>query len=76
MAKQLLVRNVPDDVQRWIDKERLQQRMTQQEFVLSVLQRASMFEQTLSLPFFSGIRNKEHPLGAIYPLGSSIYSPA
>ena len=52
MTKQLLVRNVPESVQRWIEKERQQQRMSQQEFVLSVLQSASMPNQTLPLPFF------------------------
>jgi DNA (cytosine-5)-methyltransferase 1 len=62
MVKQLLVRNVPDPVQRWIDRERLQQRMSQQEFVLSVLQRASMSDQTLPLPFPK--HNQPLPLSA------------
>lgn len=53
MTKQLLVRNVPDEVRMWIDKERQQHHMSQQEFVLSVLQRASMPYQTLPLPFFN-----------------------
>ncbi len=56
MTKQLLVRNVPESVQRWIEKERQQQRMSQQEFVLSVLQSASMPNQTLPLPFFHHIQ--------------------
>lgn len=52
MPKQLLVRNVPDEVHRWIDEVRQQQRMSQQEFVLSVLQKASSpTPQTLPLPF-------------------------
>ena len=51
MPKELLVRNVPENVSEWIDKERQQQRMSQQEFVLSVLQRASLTPQTLPLPF-------------------------
>jgi len=55
MTKQVLVRNVPDDVRRWIEKERQQHRMSQQEFVLSVLQRASMPHQTLPLPFFEQV---------------------
>jgi len=51
MRKQLLVRNVPEDVRQWIEKER-QQQMSQQEFVLSLLQRASsLTPQTLPLPF-------------------------
>jgi DNA (cytosine-5)-methyltransferase 1 len=51
MTKQLLVRNVPEEVQGWIDRERQQHRMSQQEFVLSVLEKASRTSQTLPLPF-------------------------
>src|SRR6266404_4523164 len=51
MPKELLVRNVPENVSEWIDKERQQHRMSQQEFVLSVLQKASAPVQTLPLPF-------------------------
>jgi len=51
MTKQLLVRNVPEDVHGWIDRERQQHRMSQQEFVLSVLEKASRTSQTLPLPF-------------------------
>lgn len=51
MTKHLLVRNIPGNVQEWIDTERQQQRMSQQEFVLSLLQRASLTSQTLPLPF-------------------------
>jgi len=47
----LLVRDVPEEVHRWIDEERQRQRMSQQEFVLSVLERASSTPQTLPLPF-------------------------
>ena len=49
--KELLVRNVPENVSEWIDKERQQHRMSQQEFVLSVLQKASVPIQNLPLPF-------------------------
>lgn len=59
MSRQLLVRNVPDDVHTWIDREREQHRMSQQEFVLSVLQRASMPNQTLPLPFFEVAQRRE-----------------
>src|SRR5258708_7384145 len=51
MPKQLLVRNVPEEVHKWIDEERRQHRMSQQEFVLSVLERASSTPKTLPLPF-------------------------
>lgn len=37
MTKQLLVRNIPTEVVEWIEKERHQFNMTQQEFVLSML---------------------------------------
>lgn len=51
MPKQLLVRNVPEEVHKWIDEERQQQRMSQQEFVLSVLRGAPLTSQPLPLPF-------------------------
>jgi DNA (cytosine-5)-methyltransferase 1 len=51
MPKQLLVRNVPENVHQWIDSQRQQHQMSQQEFVLSVLQKASTPDQILPLPF-------------------------
>jgi DNA (cytosine-5)-methyltransferase 1 len=60
MTKQLLVRNVPEELCTWIERERQQHRMSQQEFVLSVLQRASMPYQTLALPFFEQVRKEEN----------------
>lgn len=51
MTKQLLVRNVPDDVHGWIDRERQQYHMSKQEFLLSFLEKASRVSQTLPLPF-------------------------
>lgn len=61
MAKQLLVRNVPDSLQKWIQSQREQHGMSQQEFVLSLLQRASsLMPQTLPLPF-EKIRNRQTP---------------
>ena len=63
MAKQLLVRNVPEEVHKWIDEERQQHRMSQQEFVLSVLQRASsLTPQTLPLPFESRLNKSERTM--------------
>jgi DNA (cytosine-5)-methyltransferase 1 len=59
--KQLLVRKVPDHVREWIENNRQQQRMTQQEFVLSVLQTASQAQQNLPLPFERIPRNAEPP---------------
>jgi len=52
MTKDLLVRNVPKGLQEWIDEQRQQHQMSQQEFVLSLLQKASsVAAQTLPLPF-------------------------
>jgi hypothetical protein len=48
----MLVRNVPHDVRQWIEKERQRSQVSQQEFVLSVLHRASLSETApLLLPF-------------------------
>jgi DNA (cytosine-5)-methyltransferase 1 len=51
VGNQLLVRNVPQDVRNWIERERETRRMSQQEFVISLLKQASADSQTLSLPF-------------------------
>ena len=59
MSKHLLVRNVPEEVHKWIDEERQQHRMSQQEFVLTVLQKATQTPQTLPLPF-EQIRKDEY----------------
>lgn len=40
MAKNLLIRNIPDDVVSWIDQEKEENKMSQQEFVLSLIDRA------------------------------------
>ena len=40
MSSELLVRNVPPTVRSWINRERQTHRMSQQEFVLSILERA------------------------------------
>ncbi len=36
MPKQLLVRNVPEELHRWIDEGRQEHRMSQQEFTYSL----------------------------------------
>jgi DNA (cytosine-5)-methyltransferase 1 len=51
MSDRLLVRNIPPTIQEWITQQRQQQQMSQQEFVLSVLQRASLNEIAPLLPF-------------------------
>lgn len=47
----LLVRNVPHEVREWIEKERQRNQMSQQEFVLTVLHKASLSEVAPLLPF-------------------------
>src|SRR4051794_1678319 len=55
MPKQILVRNIPDNIRSWIDEERQQHRMSQQEFVLSLLEKASDNHLTETMPLFAGI---------------------
>jgi DNA (cytosine-5)-methyltransferase 1 len=50
MAEDILVRRVPSRVHSWIENERQQRRMTKQEFVLSVLEKASDAGRQLPLP--------------------------
>jgi len=50
MGDNILVRNIPSELRNWIDDERQQNKMSQQEFVLSVLREAqSVYQPTLSL---------------------------
>jgi DNA (cytosine-5)-methyltransferase 1 len=49
MSKQILIRNVPEHVAAWIDRSRASQRLTQQEFVLEVLQTAATSD---TMPLF------------------------
>ena len=51
MPKQLLVRNVPDDIGQWIDDSCKTHQVSQQHLVLSVLRKASESAQTPLLPF-------------------------
>jgi DNA (cytosine-5)-methyltransferase 1 len=51
MSSQLLVRNVPEQVRDWIEENCNQNRMTQQEFVLSVLQQRAVNQLIPTLPF-------------------------
>lgn len=45
MPKEILIRNIPDDVCRWIEKERSANRMSQREFIVSILEK--MYSQSL-----------------------------
>jgi DNA (cytosine-5)-methyltransferase 1 len=51
MGSQILVRNVPGELRQWIEEQRVQNNMTQQEFVLSVLREAQGSYQ-LAFPSF------------------------
>jgi DNA (cytosine-5)-methyltransferase 1 len=53
MAKQILVRNIPANLGTWIEQKRAEQRMSQQEFLLSVLQNASVGHVGHQLPLFA-----------------------
>ena len=53
MNKQLLVRNVRPEICTWIDAQRAQHNMSQQEFVLSFLDQAVESDLELKLPLFA-----------------------
>lgn len=50
MSNQLLVRNVPDNIRKWIENERLQYCMSQQEFIVSVLEQVCESNQLFLFP--------------------------
>src|SRR5687768_15458224 len=55
MPDQLNVRNVPDDLQLWIEQERKEQRKSKQEFVLRMLERAREVGDRERLPLFQAL---------------------
>ncbi|MDR0499596.1 MAG: DNA (cytosine-5-)-methyltransferase [Holophagales bacterium] len=55
MGNQLLVRNVPQKTRAWIDAQRIQYNMSQQEVVLSVLDQAVDYGLELNLPLFPNL---------------------
>lgn len=61
MGDQILVRNIPTEIRNWIEDERFQYRMSQQEFILSVLQRV---KENGQIPLYSTelppLRSAEH----------------
>ncbi len=59
MSNQLLVRNVPDNIRKWIENGRLQYCMSQQEFILSILEQACEYNQT---PLFPSQLPRDEPL--------------
>lgn len=50
MGNNILVRNIPSEIREWIDAERQQNKMSQQEFILSILKEAQgVYRPSLSL---------------------------
>lgn len=45
MSKDILIRDVPDNIHAWIEEERYRRRMTKQDFIFQVLERASTYGQ-------------------------------
>jgi hypothetical protein len=54
MAKDILIRNVPDNIQSWIEEERYHRRMSKQDFIFQVLEEASAYGQP---PLFDNVHN-------------------
>ena len=50
-----LIRNVPEDLRLWIERERHDQRKSKQEFVLGMLERAREAEMAKRMPLFATI---------------------
>lgn len=66
MSDQILVRHVPDSLKAWIEKERQQRYMSQQKFVLSVLQDAAENNKPqLPLPITSTATSERIPFSFI-----------
>lgn len=63
MADSLLVRDVPEELYRWIQNERTRSLLTQNEFVLSILRDA--FNSSNQLPLFLPKRRMEVVPGAL-----------
>lgn len=65
MSKQVLVRNVPGHIAAWIEKQREEHRMTQQEFIVSILEKVCASAQA---PLFSaGPQIIERPIPEYLP---------
>ncbi|MFH0911703.1 MAG: DNA cytosine methyltransferase, partial [Planctomycetota bacterium] len=52
MANDILLRDVPEDIASWIQQKRYEQRMTQQEFLIELLNAAIKHNLTISSPAF------------------------
>lgn len=65
MSKQILVRNIPSHVAEWIEKQREEHRMTQQEFIVSILEKA--YASTQAPLFLGRARIIEKPIPECLP---------
>jgi hypothetical protein len=73
MAKDILIRNVPDSIHNWIEDERYQKRMSKQDFIFQVLEKASNYGQQ---SLFDNVQNIAKPYRRPFPLHLSICFPA
>jgi hypothetical protein len=46
MAKEILIRQIPDEISSWIEQERSHNKMSQREFIISVL--GDVYNQKIS----------------------------
>ena len=64
MAKNILIRNVPDDLHTWIEEERYRRRMTKQDFICTVLESACSSKQPV---LFDAVRTIPQPAPSAIP---------
>lgn len=67
MSKQLLVRNVPDPICEWMERERQEHGVTQQEFVLSVLRAVWEKREAVRFPLFATLPVQPERLQPVDP---------
>ena len=70
MTDKLLIRNVPNDVRTWIEDERHARKMTQNEFLISILQKESRHRKrngSNELPLFEKIPASIQPIPDTLP---------
>lgn len=70
MTDKLLIRNVPNDVRTWIEDERHARKMTQNEFLISILQKESRHRNgngSYELPLFEKIPAPIQPMPDTLP---------
>ncbi len=55
MGKDILISDVPENILRWIDKERNKQKITQKQFIMSVFDKANPYNG--AMPLFESIKD-------------------